>query len=239
MGRKTEKDRVNEEVTNFLRAAHRQIVSEQDGASHARWIAEIRELAARLRSRYASADEKKLVTRLRRMSIGDLHEAARAFMLLFWLLNVAEERQTERQRAKRDQESFHALFERLLRAGVSDERVARAIEDLRATIVLTAHPTEALRWSLRETLDRIDALLTRRESTSGSQQRDVEQEILAEITGMYLSTNLRIRKPTPLDEVRYAIHVLRDVLVPAVPQVTAKLFAAWATRANTSGDAPP
>ena len=227
MGRKTEKDRVNEEVKDFLRTAHRQIVSEQEGESHARWIAEIRELAARLRSRYASADEKKLVTRLRRMSIGDLHEAARAFMLLFWLLNVAEERQTERQRAKQDQESFHSLFERLLRAGVADERVARAIEDLRATIVLTAHPTEALRWSLRETLDRIDALLTRRESTSGSHKRDVEQEILAEITGMYLSTNLRIRKPTPLDEVRYAIHVLRDVLVPAVPQVTAKLFAAF------------
>ncbi len=227
MRRKTEKDRVHEEVKDFLLGAHRQVISEQDGAVHARWIAEIRELAARLRARYASADEKKLVTRLRRMSVGDLHEAARAFMLLFWLLNVAEERQTERQRAEHDQESFHSLLGRLRRAGVTGERVVRAIEDLRATIVLTAHPTEALRWSLRETLDRIDALLTRRESASGSQRRDIEEEILAEITGMYLSTNLRIRKPTPLDEVRYAIHVLRDVLVHAVPQVTAKLFVAF------------
>ncbi|MFO0689381.1 MAG: phosphoenolpyruvate carboxylase [Myxococcota bacterium] len=227
---------MNEEVKDFLLTAHRQIITEQDGAAHARWIAEIRELAARLRARFASVDEKKLVTRLRKMSVDELHETARAFMLLFWLLNVAEERQSERHRALHDRESFRALFERLRKAGVSASRVAEAIDSLRATIVLTAHPTEALRWSLRETLDRIDALLSRRETTSGSQRRDVEEEILAEITGMYLSTNLRTRKPTPLDEVRYAIHVLRDVLVHAVPQVTATFFAAFR---DVYGDAPP
>ena len=227
MARKQETDRVHEEVKDFLLGAHRQVIREQDGAAHARWIGEIRELAARLRTRYATADEKKLVGRLRRMSVDDLHEAARAFMLLFWLLNVAEERQTERQRADHDHESFQSLFGRLRKAGVPAERVTRAIEDLRATIVLTAHPTEALRWSLRETLDRIDALLSRREAARGSQKHDIEEEILAEITGMYLSTNLRTRKPTPLDEVRYAIHVLRDVLVHAVPHVTARFFAAF------------
>lgn len=227
MARKRETDRVEAEVRDFLLGAHRQIIREQDGAAHARWIDEIRALAARLRVRYATADERKLVARLRRMSVDDLHEAARAFMLLFWLLNVAEERETERQRAERDTESFAALFARLRKAGVPAERVARAIEDLRATIVLTAHPTEALRWSLRETLDRIDALLGRREAASGAARHDLEEEILAEITGMYLSTNLRTRKPTPLDEVRYAIHVLSDVLVHAVPQVTAKFVAAF------------
>lgn len=236
MGRHHEPDRVNEEVKDFLLAAHRQIITEQDGAAHAGWIAEIRELAARLRLRFASVDEKKLVARLRKMSIDDLHEAARAFMLLFWLLNVAEERQSERLRAEHDRESFHSLFARLRKAGVSVERVAEAIESLRATIVLTAHPTEALRWSLRETLDRIDALLSRREAASGSKRRDVEEEILAEITGMYLSTNLRTRKPTPLDEVRYAIHVMGDVLVHAVPQVTATFFAAFR---DVYGDASP
>ena len=37
-----------------------------------------RELAARLRLRFASVDEKKLVARLRKMSIDDLHEAENA-----------------------------------------------------------------------------------------------------------------------------------------------------------------
>ncbi len=227
MARQSGSDRVHEEVRDFLLAAHRQVVREQEGAAHARWIDEIRALAARLRARHSKADEKKLVARLRRMSVDDLHETARAFMLLFWLLNVAEERQSERRRAAHEQESFRSLFGRLRKSGLPADRVARAIDDLRATIVLTAHPTEALRWSLRETLDRIDALLSRREAASGALLHDLEEEILAEITGMYLSTNLRTRKPTPLDEVRYAIHVLGDVLVHSVPQVTSKLFTAF------------
>lgn len=227
MARKRPSDRVHEEVKAFLLRAHREVIREQEGDAHARWITEIRELATRLRTRFASSDERRLVSRLRRMSIDELHETARAFMLLFWLLNVAEERQSERRRAADEQESFRTLFARLARAGVPAERVAAAIERLRATIVLTAHPTEALRWSLRETLDRIDALLSRRAAASGSARSDLEEEVLSEITGMLLSTNLRLRKPTPIDEVRYAIHVLREVLVHAVPQVTSKLFAAY------------
>jgi len=241
-GRRNE--RLDAEEKAFLLSAHRQVVTEQEGAAHARWIAEIRELAERMVRRFASSDERKIVARLRRMSIGDLHETARAFMLLFWLLNVAEERQAERRRAEREEASFDALFARLRKAEIPAETVVDAVERLRATIVLTAHPTEALRWSLRETLDRIDALLARRERATGSARRDVEAAILAEITGMYLSTNLRLRKPTPLDEVRYAIHVLREVLVHAVPQVTARLYAAFRdayseTGTGASGDIPP
>ncbi|MEZ4332019.1 MAG: phosphoenolpyruvate carboxylase [Myxococcota bacterium] len=235
MRRKQDSERPNEKVEAFLLAAHRRIVTEQEGAAHARRIDEIRALAARLRSRFASVDEKTLVRRLRRMTVGDLHETARAFMLLFWLLNVAEERRSERRRAEHDRASFRPLFERLRAAGVPARLVVEAIEGLRATIVLTAHPTEALRWSLRETLDRIDGLLSRREATSGSLRHDVEEEVLAEITGMYLSTNLRLRKPTPIDEVRYAIHVLGNVLVHAVPQVTTRLFAAFR---DVYGDLP-
>jgi len=233
--RKEEGGRPSDKVESFLLAAHRQILTEQEGAAHARRIDEIRALAARLRTRFATADEKKLVRWLRRMTIEELHETARAFMLLFWLLNVAEERRSERRRAEHDRASFRPLFERLRAAGVPARVVVEAIEGLRATIVLTAHPTEALRWSLRETLDRIDRLLTRREATSGSLRHDVEEEVLAEMTGMYLSTNLRLRKPTPLDEVRYAIHVLGNVLVHAVPHVTARLFAAFR---DVYGDLP-
>ena len=98
--------------------------------------------------------------------------------------------------------------------------------DLRTTIVLTAHPTEALRWSIRETLDRIDTLLTRRTEETDSRRDAIEEEILAEITGLWLSTTLRTRKPTPMDEVRYAIHVLQNVLVRAVPQTTSRMLSA-------------
>ena len=54
----------------------------------------------------------------------------------------------------------------------------------------------------------------------------LEDEIHGEITALWLSTTLRTRKPTPLDEVRYAIHFLRDVFALAVPQTTQALVTA-------------
>ena len=57
--------------------------------------------------------------------------------------------------------------------------------------VLTAHPTEALRWSIRETLTRIDGLLSERQSSDAKTVRHAEKEIFAEITGLWLSTPVR------------------------------------------------
>lgn len=216
-----------QETLRFLQHAHDIVIREQEGASFAASIDEIRELAAGLRSRYASAGERKLIGRLRGMKVSELLQVARAFTLLFWLMNLAEERYAERSRSKSDQGSFRALFRRLVRAGLSDREVAEKIKELRATIVLTAHPTEALRWSLRESLDRVDLLLDRRGTVAGAEVEKVEKEIFSEITGLWLSTTLRTRKPTPLDEVRYAIHVLGQVLVFAVPEVTSRMMSAF------------
>ena len=163
-------DRLHRELLDFLFSAHARVITEQDGAAFAERVAEIRRLTERLRARYATADEKKLISRLRRMSAGELREVARAFTLLFWLLNLAEERRSEQERGRRERQSFRALFERTKKAGVSGEEIASKLRDLRATIVLTAHPTEALRWSLRETLSRIDAMLGRRESARGAER---------------------------------------------------------------------
>ena len=214
-----------DDSVRFLLESHDRIIAEQEGPAYAKSIGEIREIAHRLRVRYVSADERKLIARLRRMKVADLVGVARAFTLIFWLLNVAEERHADGRRTDTGAGSFHSLFARLKKTGVSAEAVAAAIEDLRATVVLTAHPTEALRWSLRETLDRIDALLSEREDANAADRRRAEDSILAEITSLWLSTTLRTRKPTPLDEVRYATHVLQRVFVHAVPEVTSRLVA--------------
>ena len=215
------------EELRFLIEAHSRVLEEQEGRARSKTIVEIRDLAHRLRTRFASADEKKLVRRLRGMELGDLIQVARAFTVLFWLMNLVEERQAERSQSAVDASGLRALFKRLRKAGVGAKEVAAGVESLCATIVLTAHPTEALRWSLRETLDRVLSLLATRSESKGAAKAGAEDEILAEITGLWLSTTLRARKPTPLDEVRYAVHVLQEVLVHAVPQVTTDLVTAF------------
>ncbi len=216
-----------QEELDVLLEAHDRVIGEQAGAKVQQGVRDIRDLARRLRRRYASVDERRLTTRLRRMEAVELLEAARAFTLLFWLLNLAEERHDERSRRRRDPSSFQALFARLRRAGVSHEEIAERIGRLRATIVLTAHPTEALRWSIRETLDRIDAQLDLRAAGGPEQERAAESEILAELTGLWLTSPVRSSKPTPLDEVRYAIHILSEILVDAVPETTDRMLEAF------------
>jgi phosphoenolpyruvate carboxylase len=230
-------ERLQQDLLKFLFEAHTQVIGEQDGPLFAKRVAEIRELTVRLRQRYSSSDEKKLVKKLRGMTTRDLREVARAFTLLFWLLNIAEERFTAATRGPKGAASFRSLFKRAREAGVSLALIEDGIRDLRATIVLTAHPTEALRWSIRQSLDRIDELLTARETESGSRRVAVEEEILGEITGLWLSTTLRTRKPTPMDEVRYAIHVLQNVLVWSVPETTSRMLSALRDEYDLDGDA--
>ena len=220
-------DSRHHETIEFLFAAHARTVAEQDGPDFAKRIDAIRALTERLRRRYSSADERKLARALRDMSARDLREVARAFTLLFWLLNLAEERHEVASRRGRMGRAFRSVFERAQRAGIAAERLAERIGELRATVVLTAHPTEALRWSIRETLGRIDALLDAWLEARGARRAALEDEIHGEITALWLSTTLRTRKPTPLDEVRYAIHFLKEVFAFAVPETTTSLSTAF------------
>jgi phosphoenolpyruvate carboxylase len=217
--------RIMKEEFEFLLDAHDRVLREQESAQTHDAVQTTRDLAHRLRHRYSTADERKLTAKLRAMSVAELLETARAYTLFFWLLNVVEVRDTERRQGHGDKTSFHALFRRLHRGGIDVDTIAETLAELRATIVLTAHPTEAQRWSIRETLERIDGRLDERLAGAGQTVRKAEEEILAEITGLWLSTPVRTRKPTPLDEVRYAIHILQEVLVHAVPRTTDRLLA--------------
>ena len=56
----------------FLLDSHDRVIAEQEGPAFAKSIGEIRDLAHRLRTRYASADEKKLVGKFGRLKVVEL-----------------------------------------------------------------------------------------------------------------------------------------------------------------------
>jgi phosphoenolpyruvate carboxylase len=196
------------------------VVREQEGEGVLKRVEEIRRLTRRLRSRYAARDERRLRTILHGASVSDLAEIGRAFTLFFWLLNVCEQRHTARSRRRGEPGSFAALFRELERRRVPREVVAKLLEDLRATVVLTAHPTEAMRWSVSQSLARIDELL---ELHRSGKSAEAEGQLLCEITALWQTTVASHRAPTPIDEVRHAVHTLERVLVHAVPDLVDRL----------------
>ena len=223
-----------ERELSFLADAHDRVVAEQEGPAFLKLVREVRDLERHMSRRFARRDEKHLRRTLKRTPLDQLIALGRSFTLFFWLLNLCEQRHEARYHKADEHGTLAELFHRLEQSNVDVGLVERLIGDLRATIVLTAHPTDAMRLSISQTLARIEALLDKR--TSESERERAEEEIIAEITALWQTANVRYRRPTPIDEVRHAIHTLETVLVHAVPTVTNRLERAFE---NTYGRPAP
>lgn len=148
---------------------------------------------------------------------------ARAFTIYFQLVNLAEERHRvralrERGRATEEvPESLAAAVATLRRQ--DPEREPRLLSELSVTPVLTAHPTEARRRAVTETLQRIQGLLAGLDDPrlSRSELRHLTRRLLEEITNLWRTEHLRRRRPCPLDEVRAAMAMFDQTIFRLVP----------------------
>src|SRR5690606_19901848 len=96
---------------------------------------------------------------------------ARAFAHFLTLANIAEQHHRIRRRraylratgAPPQRASFADTFARLRAAGVEPQRLCDAVASLEIELVLTAHPTEVVRRTLRRRHRRIAELLAARD----------------------------------------------------------------------------
>ncbi|HSL24207.1 MAG TPA: phosphoenolpyruvate carboxylase [Vicinamibacterales bacterium] len=153
---------------------------------------------------------------------------ARAFSHFLTLANVAE--QHHRIRRRRDYQrdpsaspqpaSFDETFARLIRGGVSPERLHAAVGAMSVELVFTAHPTEITRRTLIHAYARIADLLSEHDRPDlTAQDRDTTlDELRQEIAIVWGTDEVRQTRPTPLDEVRWGLAVFEQTLWDAVPQ---------------------
>lgn len=164
---------------------------------------------------------------LGKLPIEDALPVARAFAKFLTLANIAEQHhRTRRHRAyERDVDappqrgSFTDTFQRLLAAGVTPDALHDACRALRIELVLTAHPTEVVRRTLRQTERRIADLLGERDrpDLTPAEREEVEQALRREIAIAWETDEVRHAQPTPLDEVRWGLVVFEQTLWDAVP----------------------
>lgn len=167
-------------------------------------------------------------------------EVARAFTCYFHLVNLAEE--FHRVRVLRQRESAagssvdangrgSAPADSLpgaiaaLASEVGDEEAARRLQGLQFRPVLTAHPTEARRRAIGSGIRRISVLVAERDDPrlGGTALLENRRRLLAEIDGLWRTAQLRMTKPSPLDEVRTAMGVFDETLFQVLPQVYRRL----------------
>ena len=134
-----------------------QVIVEQEGKGLFGAEEEIRLLCKRLRFDYDPELDERLRKRVERMGAEDLGRIVRAFSVYFQLVNIAERYHRIRRRrqyesspeAPPQKASLRSALARLKREGLDGEDLGRVLEGLNLSLVLTAHPTETQRRSIR------------------------------------------------------------------------------------------
>jgi phosphoenolpyruvate carboxylase len=181
------------------------------------------------------------------------YHLARAFGFYFELINLAETNHRKRRRLSSQLEpnpqlppkdppvqrgSLRGALRQLRLAGVSAEEARALIARITITPVFTAHPTEVARRSVMFKRRRISDLLEQidRIPVSNAQLEALEQDIVAEITALWQTDDVRNARPTVRDEIRMALDYYEASLFDTLPVLYSEVAAALA--AEYSIEAP-
>ncbi len=198
-------------------------------------VERVRQLAKRRRAGSDEADDT-LRDVIRGCSIAELDELARALACFFDLANLAEDR--HRIRVLRDRsatvypeprtESPGAALRVLADAGVSAEEAAKLLEEMCIELVFTAHPTEAKRATVRNTLKRLRNHLVEldRHDLLQRERDSLISHLKTDLDCLWETDTLRPRKPTVLGEVRRSLFV-QEPLWQVIPWLYDGLRSAW------------
>jgi phosphoenolpyruvate carboxylase len=157
------------------------------------------------------------------LSVERAEQVARAFTVLFHLVNLAEERHRVRVLRARDddgapppRDSLAAAVEEMSAATVRD-----AFADVEVHPVFTAHPTEARRRAVVNAVGRIAEQMQRSDDPrlGASERLDVRRRLLEEISILWRTALLRQRQLDPLDEVRTTMAVFDETLFRLAPSL--------------------
>src|SRR5207302_407614 len=193
-----------------------------------------------------------LMTRAREiishLSVEDAYRVTKAFAIYFELTNLAETNHRKRRRRAARMlagktpvdGSFRGTLVRMKSAGVSADAMLASLRKVKVTPVFTAHPTEITRHTIRLKRRRIAAHLERLDQLplSDSEAREYESLILAEITALWQTDEVRLNKPTVRDEIHMGLDYFPMVLFETLPRLYAELEESLHDVYNASAEVP-
>jgi phosphoenolpyruvate carboxylase len=205
------------------------------------------ELGERSRSGEAEAAEQ-LARLVAGLELAEIVLLIRMLTRWFQLMNLAEDLDRVRRIRALDAQpgprrgSLYAAVAQLAADGTSAEELYETLAAAEVRLVLTAHPTEARRYTTVSKLARIFALLKELDEgrPSTAKEERIRRQIAAAVQEMWGSDELRAVTTTVLDEVRAGLIYFSSTLAEVVPEVYRDLEAAIrATFPDTDLPVPP
>ncbi len=164
------------------------------------------------------------------------YHLARAFSFYFELINLAETNHRKRRRLATQlspetlpqRGSLRGTLRRLRLAGHSRSDALALLARICVTPVFTAHPTEVARRSVMFKRRRISDLLEQldRIPVAATALDALERDLLAEITALWQTDDVRTARPTVRDEIRMALDYFEASLFDTLPILYAEVASA-------------
>ena len=178
----------------------------------------------------------KAVRIVGRMHLNEAYQIVKAFSTFFELTNLAEtNHRKRRQRAARlgkepdKPGSLRGTLLRMQQEGISAEEALRFLQQVQVIPVFTAHPTDVARRVVHfkrrriarelEVLDRLPL------TDTGALQS--QTAMLAEVTALWQTDEVRRRKPTVLDEIKMGLDHYPDSLITPIHELYQDMAAAF------------
>ncbi len=222
-----------------------QVLREQAGEALFDTVEALRRISIARREAEAAGDaaaaqhhleEAQALTREAAADPQRAYELARAFAFYFELINLAETNHRKRRRrsslldagAPPLRGSLRGTLRRLRETGHTRASVLQLLRQVCVVPVFTAHPTEVARRSVMFKRRRIAELLERMDvlGTPPSELEALESGLLAEVTALWQTDDVRSARPTVRDEIRMGLDYYEASLFSTMPVLYAEIAAA-------------
>jgi phosphoenolpyruvate carboxylase len=155
----------------------------------------------------------------------------------FQLLNMIEERVAAEIRREREKalgaDSIRGLWPQALRdlvgMGLTPDQILDVLKEVQVEPVLTAHPTEAKRESVRARQRSLYEELVRNEypKYTPREKRRIRERVVTTLETLWLTAEIHMVRPDISSELRNAVHYLRDLFPAAINRLDLHFTEAW------------
>lgn len=157
------------------------------------------------------------------------YRVSKAFSAYFELTNLAETNHRKRRRRARElyrsqapvAGTFRGTLNRLKDAGVTGEQALTALKNVLVEPVFTAHPTEIARRTILLKRGRVARQLELLDELPLPEAlaQECEDVMLAEISGLWQTDEIRMSRPTVADEIRFGLSYFPLSLFETLPKI--------------------
>ncbi|HEY9137249.1 MAG TPA: phosphoenolpyruvate carboxylase, partial [Terriglobus sp.] len=217
-----------------------EVLREQVGDDLFEQVETLRRLATERREAEFNGDTARAKSALQQallivhqLPVDRAYQLARAFGFYFELINLAETNHRKRRRlagglnadAEPQRGSLQGTLRRMRKAGYTAEEAMAFLRQVCITPVFTAHPTEVARRSVISKRRRIATLLEELDAIPQTAEAIAQREdsLLAEITGLWQTDDVRLQRPAVTDEVRMGLDYYHDSIFDTLPTLYAEV----------------